>query len=173
VETTSSKDAAIEEAVCDLGLEILKPKQQETIESFLSGKDTMVVLPTGYGKSIIYAALPWIFDKLRGTAKVLLCTIIYSGCQKESIVVVVSPLTALMMDQKRILSEKGLSVEYVGEGVTPDNLDDALKGKVQLVYVSPESLLGNTKIRKMLLNSVYTRNLVGFVVDEAHCVKMW
>lgn len=68
VETTSSKDAAIEEAVRDLGLEILKPKQREAIESFLSGKDTMVVLPTGYGKSIIYAALPWIFDKLRGTA---------------------------------------------------------------------------------------------------------
>jgi len=65
VETTSSKD---EEAVRDLGLVILKPKQREAIESFLSGKDTMVVLPTGYGKSIIYAALPWIFDKLRGTA---------------------------------------------------------------------------------------------------------
>jgi len=68
VETTSSKDAAIEEAVRDLGLEILKLKQREAIESFLSGKDTMVVLPTSYGKSIIYAALPWIFDKLRGTA---------------------------------------------------------------------------------------------------------
>jgi len=68
VETISSKDAAIEEAVRDLGVEILKPKQREAIESFLSGKDTMVVLPTGYGKSIIFAALPWIFDKLRGTA---------------------------------------------------------------------------------------------------------
>ena len=66
VETTSSKHTAVEEAVRDLGLEILKPKWQETIESFLTGKDTMVVLPTGYGKSIIYAALPWIFDKLRG-----------------------------------------------------------------------------------------------------------
>ena len=96
-----------------------------------------------------------------------------SGRQKESIVVVVSPLTALMMDQKRSLSQRGLSVEYVGEGVAPDNLDDVLKGKMQLVYLSPESLLGNAKIRKMLLNSVYARNLVGFVVDEAHCVKMW
>ena len=37
-----------------------------------------------------------------------------------------------MMDQKRILLEKGLSVEYVGEGVAPDNLDDVLKGKVYL-----------------------------------------
>ena len=67
-ETTSTKDAAVEETVGDLGLETLKPKQREAILSFLSGRDTMVVLPTGYGKSIIYAALPWIFDKLRGTA---------------------------------------------------------------------------------------------------------
>jgi len=73
-----------------------------------------------------------------------------------------------MMDQKRILSKKGLSVEYVGEGL--DNLDDALKGKVQLVYVIPEHLLGN---RKMLLTSVYSRNLVGLVVDEVHCVQTW
>ena len=78
-----------------------------------------------------------------------------------------------MIDQKRILLEKGLSVEYVGEGVAPDNLDDVLKGKVQIVYISPESLLGNVKIRKMLLNSVYSQNLVAFFVDEAHCVKMW
>lgn len=95
----------------------------------------------------------------------------YLGCQKESIVLIVSPLTALMMDQKRAFSQKGLTVEYVGEGL--NNLEAVLKGKIQLVYISPESLMGNEKIRKMLLNSVYSQNLVGFVVDEAHCVKMW
>ena len=76
-----------------------------------------------------------------------------------------------MMDQKRILSQKDLSMEYVGEKL--ENIDDVLKGKVQLVYISPESLLGSAKIRKMLLTSVYSQNLVGFVVDEAHCVKIW
>jgi len=76
-----------------------------------------------------------------------------------------------MMDQKRGFSQKGLIVEYVGEGF--DNLEAILQGKIQLVYVSPESLVGNEKIRKMLLNSVYSRNLVAFVVDEAHCVRMW
>ena len=65
VETAhSTKDTAVEEAVHDLGLETLKPKQRVAIFSFLSGNDTMVVLPTGYGKFIIYAALPWTFDKL-------------------------------------------------------------------------------------------------------------
>ncbi|XP_065884449.1 uncharacterized protein [Dysidea avara] len=156
--SSSIIDAAIEDSIQDLGLDTIKPKQRDAIQSFLSGNDTLVVLPTGYGKSLIYAVLPLIFDKLR-------------GCQKESIVLVVSPLTALMMDQKRILSQKGLSVEYVGEKL--ENIDDVLKGKVQLVYISPESLLGNAKIRKMLLTSVYSQNLVGFVVDEAHCVKIW
>ena len=65
VETTrSTKDTAVKEAIHDLGLEALKPKQCDTIHSFLSGNDMMVVLPTGYGKSIIYAGT---FDKLRGS----------------------------------------------------------------------------------------------------------
>ena len=48
-----------------------------------------------------------------------------------------------------------------------------MKGKIQLVYVSPESLMRNEKIKKMFLNSVYVQNLVAFVVDEGHCVKLW
>jgi len=67
---TPSKDAAVDDSIRELGLETLKPKQRDAINSFLSGNDTLVVLPTGYGKSIVYAALPWIFDKLRGTAGV-------------------------------------------------------------------------------------------------------
>jgi len=62
----AAREAAIEDAVRELGLETLKPKQRDAIVSFLSGNDTLVVLPTGYGKSVVYAALPLIFDKLRG-----------------------------------------------------------------------------------------------------------
>jgi len=66
---------AIECAVHHLGLEALKQKQCEAIQSYISGNDTFVVLPTGYGKSarksVIYAALPVIFDKLRGTNTLL------------------------------------------------------------------------------------------------------
>ena len=58
---------ALEEAVKDLGFDKLKPKQSEAIESFVSGKDVFVSLPTGYGKSIIYAILPTLFDKLKGS----------------------------------------------------------------------------------------------------------
>ena len=70
--TVTKEVVAIEEAVRELGLEALKPKQHDAIVSFLSGNDTLVVLPTGYGKSIVYAALPAIFDKLRGSCNSLI-----------------------------------------------------------------------------------------------------
>ena len=57
---------ALEEAVNDLGYDELWPKQSEAIEAFVSGKDVFVSLPTGYGKSIIYAILPTLFNKLKG-----------------------------------------------------------------------------------------------------------
>ena len=64
--STGSVDAAIEEAVQKLGLDSLKEKQMEAARSFASNQDTFVCLPIGYGKSIIYAMLPYVFDKLRG-----------------------------------------------------------------------------------------------------------
>ena len=68
------------------GIELLKEKLDEAVRTVLSGRDTFVSLPTGYGKSIIYAALPLIFDRLLD--------------RKGSIVVCVSPLTSLMIDQR-------------------------------------------------------------------------
>jgi len=53
--------------VKDLGFDQLKTKQSEAIEAFVSGKDVFVSLPTGYGKSIIYAILPTLFNKLKGS----------------------------------------------------------------------------------------------------------
>ena len=88
--------------------------------------------------------------------------------------VIVSPLTALMLDQKQKFSEKGLSVEYIGEAQKDiDALSAVMQGKIQLVYISPESLLWNWRIRRMFSSTVYQNNLVGFIVDEAHCVKVW
>lgn len=57
---------AISEAAQKLSINELKPKQREAITSYVSGNDTFVVLPTGYGKSLIYAILPLIFNKLKG-----------------------------------------------------------------------------------------------------------
>jgi len=60
------RTAAIIESANILGIKQFKQKQVEVIESFLSGKDTFVSLPTGYWKSVIYAALPLVFDTLKG-----------------------------------------------------------------------------------------------------------
>ena len=55
---------AIEEVISLMDLNPLKPKQIESLRIFVSGKDTFVTLPTGYGKSVIFAVLPLLFDKL-------------------------------------------------------------------------------------------------------------
>jgi len=60
-------EEAITRSAEEIGL-TLKPKQLEAIQKFCSGKDVFVSLPTGYGKSVIYAIMPSIFDKLRGSA---------------------------------------------------------------------------------------------------------
>ena len=91
-----------------------------------------------------------------------------------SIVVVITPLIALMIDQKEKLSKKGLSVEFVGEAQDSDAAVAAvLNGQIQLVYISPESLLKNPCFRSMLISDHYSKNLRALVVDEAHCVKLW
>jgi len=56
--------SALEEAFREIGIDCLKPKQREAIESFVSGQDLFISLPTGYGKSIIYAILSLVFDKI-------------------------------------------------------------------------------------------------------------
>lgn len=92
-----------------------------------------------------------------------------SGC----IVLCVSPLTALMMDQKSKFVPMGIQTEFVAEQSDEEAVKKVLSGQVQLVYISPESIIGNTKFRNMLLSSAYQEHLVAFVVDEAHCVKTW
>ena len=57
----------LEEAVKELGIQQLKPKQFEAIEAFVRcGKDVFIALPTGYGKSVIYGVLPTLYNKMRG-----------------------------------------------------------------------------------------------------------
>lgn len=90
----------------------------------------------------------------------------------QSIVVVVSPLIALMKDQVRQMTQTNITAVYVGEvdDVTETEVCD---GKFQLVYLSLEALLTNPTWRDMLLSPVYQSNLVALVVDEAHSVTKW
>ena len=79
-----------------------------------------------------------------------------------------------MMDQKEKFTEKGISTVLVGEAQeSHDAVAAVLHGQIQLVYISPESLLGNPLFRSMLLSESYKTRFRGVVVDEAHCVKLW
>lgn len=79
-----------------------------------------------------------------------------------------------MMDQTQKLQSKGLKTEFVGEAQTdPNVVKRVLEGDLQLLFISPESLLNNEKFRSMLLTPKYKEKLVALAVDEAHCVKTW
>ena len=59
-------EQALDQTIKELGFQSLKSKQREAVEAFIARKDVMVVLPTGCAKSIVYAMLPSLFDKIRG-----------------------------------------------------------------------------------------------------------
>ena len=151
---------AIETAAKTLGYNGVKPEQERVMSSFLRGADVFVALPTGYGKSLCYAALPCAFDCVRSV--------------QGSIALIVSPLLALMKDQVAVYSSKGLAAAYVSS--EPENRlmrQGVLEGRYQLVFISPESLFASGKWREMLQEEPYVSRLVAFVIDEAHCVKKW
>ena len=140
----------------------LRPRQQEVVLAFLRGRDVFVSLPTGSGKSLCYSILPWAFDLLRKRAA------------ESSVVVVVSPLIALMKDQVESLRRKTVTAICIGETTGNEELiEEVHEGKYQVLFFSPERLLTDMGWRDMLQSAYYQENLVGFIIDEAHCVKMW
>ena len=94
----TSMDTAIETAVRKLGYREAKNLQAKFIKEFVSGNNVFVSVPTGYGKTVCYACLPLIFDTLHGHEL------------PYSVIIVISPLKALMKEQVLILKAKGLSV---------------------------------------------------------------
>ena len=90
-------DTAIDRAVEAVGLTVLKPLQRDIIRSFCSGNDVFVSLPTGYGKSYCFVL---VFNHLLGS--------------DGSIVICISPLTSLMMEQREKYSAQGICSEFVG-----------------------------------------------------------
>ena len=86
--TQKQIQAAVSEAAGTTGYSSLRPRQAKVVEEFLSGRDVFVSLPTCSGKSLCFCLLPKAFDALRGTKSV----------DRQSIVVIVSPLIALMKD---------------------------------------------------------------------------
>ena len=161
VTETTMLDKAISAACSTIGLASLKAKQREAILKFVGGQDVFISLPTGYGKSLCYTLHPLVFVYLH-------------GIDRGSIVVCVSPLTSLMMEQSEKFTTQGVLSMFVGELQQDiDSLKGAKEGMIELLYISLESLLCNPQGRDMLLTCVYQENLVAVVVDETHCISRW
>ena len=139
----------------------IKEKQRDAILAFVSGKDVFVSLPTGYGKSFCYQCLPLLFD------------ILQSHEVRTSIPVVVTPLAAIMKDQVSDLDGKQISAVQVTSSMDEIVEGEILCGKFSIIYISPELLLKKAKWRDMLRSDLFQQRMVGFIVDEAHCVKKW
>ncbi|XP_065917244.1 ATP-dependent DNA helicase Q1-like [Dysidea avara] len=160
VQSEDTPERTILDVAEKMGIANLKPKQLEAISAFLSGRDVFVSLPTGYGKSIIFALLPPIFNRIR-------------DCN-DSLVVCISPLASLEMDLTEKFRSRGINAVFVGEQQKDwGQRRRVLDGNVEIVFTSPENIICNKIYRNMLRSEVYKKRLVALVVDEAHCVKTW
>ncbi|XP_033761766.1 ATP-dependent DNA helicase Q-like 3 [Pecten maximus] len=175
---------AVEAAKRALGIDvILKEKQTESLRHLYIGKDVITVLPTGYGKSLIYQLLPWMFQ-------------LKHDQETPMVALVISPLTSLMEDQVMEVREKGVSACFLnihGSGgrytqmtasVDDDSdlleedvyllkgvsLNEVARGDFTILYMHPEAL-GNKTLQGILRSSTYSNRVCAIVVDEAHMVS--
>lgn len=150
VETNTSPNA--QQVLEDIfGYSQFRDGQAEVIEHAIDGGDTLVLLPTGGGKSLCYQ-IPAIVRKGTG--------------------IVVSPLISLMQDQVEQLREAGVKCAYINSSLSPEENQTTLQkmhaGELDMVYVSPERLL-----QRYFLLQLEQMNIALFAVDEAHCVSHW
>ena len=96
---------ALQVAVTRLGFTEAKEKQKEAVVAFVNGKDVFVSLPTGYGKSLCYTCLPFLFDTLGLKTDEIL--------DVGSVIVVVTPLIAIMKEQSAMLTSKGVPAIHI------------------------------------------------------------
>ncbi|HEY3759846.1 MAG TPA: ATP-dependent DNA helicase RecQ [Solirubrobacteraceae bacterium] len=149
--TATLTRATPEELLERFGLQAFRPGQREAVAAALEGRDSLVVMPTGGGKSLCYQ-LP----ALAG----------------DDLVVVVSPLIALMSDQWRRLREVGVEATMLASGMEEGHNAQALGeiagGQTRLVLAAPERFAS-----RAFRGALAQRRISLFVVDEAHCVAEW
>lgn len=125
--------------------------QERVVRSVLAGRDALVVMPTGGGKSLCYQ-LP--------------------ACLLDGVTVVISPLIALMKDQVDALAARGLAAAAVNSSLTFTEVRAVLEGvragKVRLLYVAPERFAS-----RFFMAAMAGVKVARVAVDEAHCISQW
>lgn len=133
------------------GYTSFRPLQGEIIEDILAGKDVFVLMPTGGGKSLCYQ-LPALLTK--------------------GLVIVVSPLIALMKDQVDSLHELGIPATFINSSLDPQEVshrkDLIRRGAVKILYCAPERL-----VMPDFLGFLTTLEVAFIAIDEAHCISEW
>tara|TARA_R100001143_G_C3361193_1_gene136097 strand:+ start:11032 stop:13209 length:2178 start_codon:yes stop_codon:yes gene_type:complete len=133
------------------GYSKFRPLQEEIITDVLNGKDTLVIMPTGGGKSICYQIPALIFDGLT---------------------IVVSPLISLMKDQVEQLEQYGVPALFLNSTLTreqyAENISRLRNREIKLLYLAPETLM--MEATRKLLSEL---DVDCFTIDEAHCISEW
>ena len=133
------------------GFPAFRPGQAEIVDAVLTGRNTLAIMPTGGGKSLCFQ-LP------------ALC--------RDGVMVVISPLIALMRDQVRALRAAGVEAGALTSGNTEEETEAVFaaidEGRLKLLYMAPERLASAGAL--MLLRRA---NVTAIAVDEAHCVSQW
>lgn len=133
------------------GYDEFRPLQEEIIENILKKNDSLIIMPTGGGKSICYQIPALIF---------------------EGLTIVISPLISLMKDQVEQLNELGVNAVFLNSSLSFEeyrfNVERIKKKEIKLLYLAPETLLMPKTLS--LLSSI---DVDCFTVDEAHCISEW
>ncbi|MGN6557169.1 MAG: RecQ family ATP-dependent DNA helicase [Solirubrobacterales bacterium] len=139
-----------DQLLAELGYRAWRPGQKDAVVAALEGRDSLIVMPTGGGKSLCYQ-LP--------------------GLASEELTIVVSPLIALMRDQWGKLTAQGHRVAMIASGMEDWEVSEALemvRGEARIVYCAPERF-GSS----VFLEALARRKIDLVAVDEAHCVSEW
>jgi ATP-dependent DNA helicase RecQ len=133
------------------GYTSFRPLQEDIIDEIVNKKDVLALMPTGGGKSITFQV---------------------PGLMLEGVVIVVSPLIALIKDQVANLKERNIAAEYIVSGMDFREidriLDNCIFGDIKFLYVSPERLKSELFIER------FKQMKTAFIaVDEAHCISQW
>jgi ATP-dependent DNA helicase RecQ len=135
------------------GYPSFRHRQDEIIDTTLAGKDVLVVMPTGGGKSLCYQ-IPALIN--------------------PGLTVVISPLIALMKDQVDALRLTGIPAAYLNSSLTTEERNEVFhslrNNQLKLLYLAPERLLGN---EQQFISFLQNLNISLFAIDEAHCISHW
>ncbi|XP_028394483.1 uncharacterized protein LOC114518677 [Dendronephthya gigantea] len=153
---------AVNIACCLLQVNLFYDDQREALRKFFKGNDLPFSAHTGYGKSLIFRAIPIIADVLQDEVI------------STSTVLVVSPLLSLIKDQIKHVNETfGISAAGIFNGQEEEIMRDIEEGVYSLFYTTPECLLGNRRWRTLASSEIFRQQCVAIIVDKAHCLVQW